>query len=395
MRRSFMILFSAALLLIGSAQGAWAQKTLVAGPYPGGTWAGLNDVNEFGVAMGWGDVPGGDIQMIAVSLADPHHPKWFDSGVSSMDPWCCEGGGISNTGLIAGHVADANGEARAYAWSWTASGPVGVDLGTLPNDDGSAAIAINNSGTLIVGNSYRWNVDQTSWWATPVAWTPATQWHNGKATVGWVIHALPTGGLEQSGAVFKNTVLNNWSGWGVNDLGQIVGDGWSDSGDEIAVIWNPRQDGKSWQVQQLPHQSSSRTPADFPWTEALSINNLGEISGDMSSDYWNTALPALWLMASPNAHTWKLVELATFSETPTGWNMAEGINDLGDIAGYSTGANGNSLATRWTTSNPTRLMVLSFPGDWSVAHQVNNHGIVVGVYGIGDGPQQAAAIVIH
>ncbi|HTS57934.1 MAG TPA: hypothetical protein VMH03_10315 [Terriglobales bacterium] len=395
MRKLFSILFLVVLLTIGIAQGARAQKIIIAGPYPGGTWAELYDINNAGVAMGWGDVPGGDIRMIAVSLADPNHPKWFDSGVSSIEPWCCEGGGISSTGVIVGHIQDANGEARAYAWRWTASGPVGVDLGTLPNDNGSAAIAINNSGTLIVGNSYRWNADQTSWWATPVAWTPAIQWHNGKPTVSWVIHGLPTGGLEQSGAVFENTVLNNWSGWGVNDLGQIVGDAWSDAYDEIAVIWNPKLDGKGWQIQQLPHQASSPAPADFVYTEALSINNLGEISGDVSSDYWNTQPAVVWKRTSPMTSVWTLTVLATLSGTQTGSNVAYGINDQGNVLGVSMDANGNEFATLWRTKAHSNPFVIGFPGDYSRAMQENIFGLVVGRYSYGGGPVQAAVVAIH
>ncbi|HUJ32105.1 MAG TPA: hypothetical protein VLY23_12545 [Candidatus Acidoferrum sp.] len=393
MRKLFSISFSAMLLTIGIAQGTWAQRIIVAGPYPGGTWAELHDINDSGVAVGWGDVPGGDIRMIGVSLSDPNHPRWFESGVSSNEPWCCEGGGIAATGLIVGHVQDANGEARAYAWM--VGDHKGIDLGTLVGDNGSAAIAVNNSGTLIVGNSYRWNADQTSWWATPVAWTPVIKWHNGRPTVSWVIHALPTGGLEQSGAVFENTVLNNWSGWGVNDLGQIVGDGWSDAYDEIAVFWNPAQGGKGWQIRQLPHQSSSPAPADFVYTEALSINNLGEISGDVSSDYWNTQLAVVWKNASQTKSVWTLTPLATLSGTQIGASVAYGINDRGNVLGVSMDANGNELATLWRAKDPGTPTIIGFPGDYSRAMQENIFGIVVGRYSYGGGPVQAAAVGIH
>ena len=108
-----------------------------------------------------------------------------------------------------------------------------------------------------------------------------------------------------------------------------------------------------------------------------------------------TTLPALWKLDSPSAHTWKLIELTPLSGTRTGWDIAWGINDFGDIVGVSNDAEGNSLATRWTTSNPTKPKVLGFPGDWSQAFQVNNFGIAVGEYGVGDGPQQAAAVAIH
>ena len=95
-----------------------------------------------------------------------------------------------------------------------------------------------------------------------------------------MIQKLPTGGLEKPGKVFKGVILNNWSGWGVNDFGQIVGDAWSDNFDEIAVVWNPAAGGREWKVQQLPHRSSYPIVATHKYTEALAINNRGEDQGD-------------------------------------------------------------------------------------------------------------------
>jgi uncharacterized membrane protein len=386
MRKLFSIVFSAALLLIGSAQLTWAQKVSNVRHYPGGTWAALWDLNDAGVAVGWGDVAGGDTRMIGVPLVGPNAGKWFESGVSSDEAWAADGGGISITGMIVGSVKDVNGEARAYAWTVGEQG--GIDLGTLPGDVGSAAIAINNSGTLIVGGSYHY-LSAESWWLTPVAWTPKVEWHNGQPVTTWVIHALPTGGLELPGAVFENVTLNLWGGWGVNDLGQIAGDGYTTNGIdwwEIAVVWNPTKNGKDWEIQRLPMSD------DHPFTEALSINNRGEVVGDV----WGAdALPALWKMKSPGAPTWNLSELAALSGTREGWNVAWGINDVGDVVGVSNDARGHWLATRWLTSDPSTAKVLGFPGQWSQAMQVNNLRIAVGTYGSDGGPQQAVAVAIH
>ena len=346
--------------------------------------------------MGWGDVAGGDTRMIGVPLFGPNAGKWFESGVSSDEPWSDEGEGITITGMIVGSIVGENGRPRAYAW--TAGRHTAFDLGTLSGDDGSVAIAVNHLGTLIVGASIRVLINDPyglTRSVTPVAWTPKVDWHHGRPTVTWVIHPLPTGGLEQPGQVFENVTLNYWAGWGVNDLGQIVGDAWSDNYDEIALVWTPLRNGQGWEVQQLPHQSSFPIVADYKYTEALSINNRGEIVGDVSPEFWYTPLPALWKMESPRAHTWNLTELATLSGMRQGWNLAWGINDLGDIVGVSNDANGNWLATHWLTRDPGTAKVLGFPGDWSEAFDVNNFGIAVGHYGVGDGPSQAAAVVIH
>ena len=109
MRKSFSIAFPFVLLLICSAQGVWAQKAKVwdLGVYPGGSWAALNGVNDFGVAVSVGDVAG-DQRMISVPLFGHNAGNWFESGVSSngsvvqvLSPT------ISNTGLIAGTIVGA------------------------------------------------------------------------------------------------------------------------------------------------------------------------------------------------------------------------------------------------------------------------------------------------
>src|SRR5208337_4163773 len=81
-RKSFSILFSAVLLLIGSAQGTWAQKSKVweLGTYPHGTWAVMGDINNFGFAVGQGDLPDGSTHSLGVSLFGPRAGKWFDLG---------------------------------------------------------------------------------------------------------------------------------------------------------------------------------------------------------------------------------------------------------------------------------------------------------------------------
>ena len=384
-----------------SPREAMAANTKVweLGNYPNGTWAELHSVNDYGVAVGWGDVPSGDTQMVGVPIFGPAAGIWFASGVSSNEIWADEGGGIANTGLVVGSILGANGDAQAYAW--IPGQPGGIDLGTLEGDSGSVALAVNNSGTLIVGGSYHW-LTQDSMWLAPVAWTPKREWHYGQPSVTWVMHQLPTGGLEKSGRVFKGVILNNWGAYGVNDLGQIVGDAWSDNFDEIAVVWNPIAGGQQWKVQQLPHRSSYPIVANHKYTEALAINNRGEIAGDINlgagwcdSNDACTDLPALWKPATSDSLTWKLTELGTLSGTETGWNTAWSINQNGDIVGVSNDANGNSLATHWLTRDPENPQVLGFPGDWSTAIGVNNFGIAVGTYGVGDNPEQAAAVAIH
>jgi probable HAF family extracellular repeat protein len=392
MRKLFSIVFSAVLLLIVSGQGTWAQHVKVydLGHYPGGTWAEMHAINDLGVAVGIGDVPpSGYTHQIGVPLFGPHAGQWFDLGTFGGEDttgWIWEGGGITDTGMIVGSAGTKEGTTRAFVWTPTLGAK--VDLGTLPGDAGSAAIAVNELGTLVVGLSYNELVE-----GTPVVWTPEVVWKQGRPTTAWKIHKLPKGGLEQPGQVWEGVTLIYWGAWGVNDRGQIIGDAWNCCGAELAVIWNPIQDGKGWGIQQLPHQSSLPIVVDHKYTEALAINNQGDIVGNVNvGDDWSTSPPAFWKLETPGAHRWKLIELTTLSGTPEGWNWALDINDLGDIVGASNDADGNWLATRWMTRDPSTAKVLGFPGDGSDAFGVNNLGIAVGMYTIGNNPERAVAV---
>jgi probable HAF family extracellular repeat protein len=389
MRRLFTIVFSVALLAIGSAQGAWAQKAKVydLGHYPGGTWAELHNINDFGVAVGVGDVAG-DKRMIGVPLFGHNAGNWFESGISSnaVDEVLPA---ISDTGMIVGAITGDNGKPEAYAWM---PNHAGYHLGTLPGDFLSYAYAINHSATFIVGQSF--GERQGTMVGTAVVWTPRVNWTDGRPTLTWDIHALPTGGLEQPGAVFEGVTLGFWGGWGVNDFGQIAGDGYTTNGTdwwEIAVVWNPIKHGSQWEMQRLPMF------ADLQYTEALSINNLGEIVGDVwgSTDKFQGAFPALWEKLPRHEKTWSLKVLPTTSGLTYGWSVAGHINDLGDIVGTSTDENWIGKATRWNTHDLSFVKLLGFPGDSSIAYGVNNLGIAVGGYAIGDAPEQAVAMKLH
>jgi uncharacterized membrane protein len=218
-----------------------------------------------------------------------------------------------------------------------------------------------------------------------VVWTPKVVWGHGQPTIAWEIHALPTGGLEQPGKVFPDITLNLWGGWGVNDFGQIAGDGYTFIGDnwyEIAVVWNPRKDGRGWEIERLPKSD------DFAYNEALAINNLGEIVGDV---WESNAFPALW-KKDPRNKMWSVNVLPTTSALNYGWSIAQDINELGDIVGSCTDENWIGKATLWNSHDLSFVTSLGFPGDWSTAYGVNNLGIAVGGYDPGDGSERAGAV---
>ena len=157
------------------------SKSWDLGVYPGGSTSALQSINDFGVAMGWGNFPiegGTDARMIGIPLFGFHAGQWFENSVSSED-WTGEGGGISNTGILAGNIMGSNGWPEAYAWM---PNHAGFHLGRYSDDDGSVAIAINHSGTLIVGNSGK-QLDDGTMRVTPIVWTSRVIWKDGRLTL--------------------------------------------------------------------------------------------------------------------------------------------------------------------------------------------------------------------
>jgi uncharacterized membrane protein len=385
MRKLFSIVFSAVLLLIVSAQGTWAQHVKVwdLGTYPNGTWAQMIHINDSGVVVGFGDTPSGYgectyptrgyTRPVGVPLFGPRAGRWFDLGTFGGES--CEtiwessntaAAEISDTGLIVGYSPippiDLD-HPVAHAFAWTAESGR-IDLGTLEDlgYQSSFAIGVNKLGTLIVG----WS-GQTGGLSLPVVWTPEVVWHSHGPTRTWKIHALDTTGFEQ---------IPNWNAYAVNDLGQIIGQGMSESG-VIAVLWTPPPaGGKGWTIRQL-----DASPA-YPNQCLNDINDRGEIVGWAAPADWSVFLAALWKPVGHNRKTWNLTVLETLPGMDVG-STAWGINDLGDIVGMSWDATFNPLAARWTTRDPGPVRRIGLPGDWSMAVKVNNNRIAAGMYGVG------------
>jgi probable HAF family extracellular repeat protein len=373
-----------------NTQAVTSQKVKVydLGTYSGGTWAEMRDINDFGVAVGFGDTPSGYdpglgrgyTRPIEIPLFGPHAMQWFDLGTfggesyaNSFDSADTVSTEIADTGLIVG-LAPTTDDPITHAFAWTPKSGK-IDIGTLEDlgYNHSNALGVNKLGTLIVGWSgaehqpYLGN-------SLPVVWTPKRRWESHRWTTSWKIQKLDTAGFEQFPYWFAATV---------NDFGQIVGSAFDVSGNEIAVLWKPLPGGKGWKIMQL--DSSPAYPNAWP----NDINERGEIVGVVTD--WSTALPALWKPAD-QSKTWNLIVLPTLSGLPQGWNDANGINDLGDIVGDSNDADGHWFAARWSSKDPSFIQVLGFPGDWSSANKVNNFGIATGGYGVGDNAERAVAV---
>lgn len=349
------------------------------GTYPGGTWAALGAINDFGVAIGFGDMPPigddgvGYTHTLAVSLFGPRAGEWIDLGTLGgelprgwEEPYWF---GIANTGLVVTHSVTPDGQVHAAAW--TAESGL-FDLGTLADTrnpkykghNSSYASATNQAGTLIAGWSGVNGGEDT-----PVVWIASWTWNNGRPVNKWNIYALDTKGFARH---------LEWQPGAVNDYGQIMGFALdSDETFAIPLLWNPSPDGQSWKLMVLPHVDSS----EYPYVLPFGIDRKGNITGAIESADGNIWLARLWkpLNVSRTRYS-QPIELPL----PDGYTGCEavGIDELGDITGDCYN-DVTDLPTRWALHNPTFSGVLNIPGDWGLANAINNSRVAVLTYGGG------------
>lgn len=349
------------------------------GAYPGGTWAALGGINDFGVAIGFGDVPpiGSDgvgyTHTLAVSLFGPRAGEWIDLGTLGgelsrgwEEPYWF---GIANTGLVVTHSVTPDGQVHAAAW--TAQSGL-FDLGTLADTgnpkykghNSSYASATNRAGTLIVGWSGLNGGEDT-----PVVWTASWAWNNGRPLTKWNIHALDTRGFPKH---------LDWQPGAVNDYGQIMGFALdTDVTFAIPLLWNPSPEGQAWKLIVLPYIPSS----DYPYVLPFGIDRKGNITGAVNSADGSIWLARLW---RPLNRARTLYSHPIELPLPQGYTGCEavGINELGDISGDCYN-DVTDLPARWTLNNLTFSEILNIPGDWGLFSAINNSRVGVLTYGGG------------
>ena len=279
---------------------------------------------------------------------------------------------INNWGQVAGNL-------NGHAFIWTQWGS--LDLGTLAGGTFSHAAAINDLGSVTgtadgpftvispfpfpgYGNQECSNLPQ------PFVWTPRHGMHG----LGTIIQTLPLAEGE-----YSNWCTIPFYGNGINALGQVVG----------YTAYSTYAWGLLW----TRAGGMTGFGGSWPPTFANAISNTSQIVGQ-NSEYPTT-------MYLGHATSWKngvATDLGTLGDgADEGWpfgysSAANGVNDLGQIVGYSTTAPiyydfdgwiGSSPihAILWPTSGGMRDLG-TLPGDtFSAASKINFFGRVIGISG--------------
>jgi probable HAF family extracellular repeat protein len=83
-------------------------------------------------------------------------------------------------------------------------------------------------------------------------------------------------------------------------------------------------------------------------SEAVGINNFGQVVG--TSDFTNGTETFLWTPTVANGKVGSMVNLGALSGG-SGFSQPSGINDFGQVSGYTLGTSGQDLGTIWTPTS--------------------------------------------
>jgi probable HAF family extracellular repeat protein len=241
-----------------------------------------------------------------------------------------QGMAVNAGGLVAGQSAAADG---FYATQWAAPNRLAQSLGDLPGGSVSSMVyGINDAGTT-VGTA-----------------NGSGGLRGFRLTSGGTMLELGDlpGGSSASAAL------------AVNNAGVAVGYSYSaaSGGNQIAVIWAPGSVGV--ELGDLPGGSYN--------SEARAINHAGMVAGMGTSASGKHAF--VWTAEAG------MVELPNLGNG--GWGQANGINEAGDVVGYSldSGAGGSFYrAALWRNGS---VLALGSGNVHSFANDINNLGEVVG-----------------
>jgi probable HAF family extracellular repeat protein len=241
---------------------------------------------------------------------------------------------VNDNGQVAGYANGQYQSQYAYLWedgNWTY-------LGTLPDLDYSAPYDINNLGQ-IVGHSFMLGP--------------------GGGSLAWIYE---DGDMSELGTLGGDRS----TAFGINDEGQVVGSSRTSNNYTHAFLW---EDEEMIDLGVLPDEDNSA---------AYDINENGQICGASSHTLNQYPFPTY-----VTACVWDGDEIIEIEKLP-GYNRnnaAGGINDLGQVVGYSSDNGNNPHPFIWEDGYLTDLNDLIPEGSgWELknAADINEKGEIVG-----------------
>ncbi len=244
---------------------------------------------------------------------------------------------VNDRGVIVGSSKTADGHDHAVRWD-----PDGriTDLGLLPGGGHSRATEINNNGDIVGAGDAAGENERA------VRWAP-----DGTVTA---LDRVP--GEHNSGAN------------GINDDGYVVGSASVGHLMSLAVVWEPGG------------TAAPIGPASLQSTSAAAINNHAVVAGStLESSRFNMFWAVTWTLGDARGVVLPHLPGARVRDT------ALSVNDNGLVVGRADSYLGSSPyypdhAVVWSPGAdvPTDLGTLPGGGDYSVANDVNDEGVIVG-----------------
>jgi probable HAF family extracellular repeat protein len=254
---------------------------------------------------------------------------------------------INSANTVVGWSETAAGSTHAFRWS---AGGGMVDLGSLPGDAMSQAIAILDGGTQDGGVILGVSGDFSHW--TPVVWSASGS-----------ISALPIPLLANSTNTFPT---------GFNSQGDVVGSDFGGGGPQHAWIWSAA-DGK----RDLSELTDPGTSEGF--ANGISASGLAVLTNHSGSCTQNPQCWRTYLWGRGNG----VQSLGTPVVDAEASVMGLAVNEVGTVVGWIgqgvTPATAGTIPYRWSPSSGfTLLENYSSDHPHGVALAVNSSGTAVG-----------------